>query len=1282
MNNTRLVTTESVYTASCSRTLVLERTTNSESDSPQKSQSEEISSIGNKVSQVVVEGGDASFTFNQRPCNDVPLTFLWEGNKDVVLPPGSCKSEGLVVTSQAQSFVEVLQELFRPPGSPLQIIIESPSIEVTSERNSHSVPTKLPAKEPKLGVLNAINKAQDIEESDEQNLEAFCISKKRTNVECSKIADGSNFQLIHKCCYCRFRSETIAVVLDHVKKKHPGKPAKTKAISGRDCPYCGLRLDQTAFFHHMRLVHEDSHPFQCGYCNFMGRDLNQLKHHCTKKHRGESFKAFRRRDAEPKKAFPSGRREKDESCERDSVEDSTVTEKTVCEKMEICAGGKNDNVEMIESLGNNLEKCPICHKKFKTLKYLKVHLRVHSKGRFKCGYCSYLSAYYLKVVIHCKKHHRHLQPRVKQHELDPMEDKNIVKNYDLFMEEVKKKSSKQPPDPDARKWARKYSCPTCEYTCNYGASYRRHLTTHSSNPLPYRCHYCSFAGREKYYVRRHIQRVHRGFPAVVVSNIEDLPEQVPGGSKKSGPLRNHKSKKLKAKLPKNSPCVEKCVQSPEEYTEVISSVSEPSASVAVKEYSRDETSNPMKNTDHSLSSGVIHKSVDEAGPPQDILVTNECSDLNVSRDGKERDKGSVSVKLCEDVDGIMVVLNSAKTVKKPLKLSSNSNCSYERKEVSRILPAPAAEANISPDLKMNELGKCNNIGTSEVVMVSNEMIAHKEEGSVSLLSHFLSAVNCSSNVDPAVPSVVGKEKDNLVPQNSKDMNNAQDMAIKAFRKKGIKERSSHKAWDFVAYRDGKYTSCVCGTRTVNKAFYKHIKKHIDFKRFGCGCCPYRSIERAKVKVHHTFVHPGLPLNVIEFEENVEEGMDRNNLIQTLSFFSKMAEKNPESQKDSSSSKKSTPIFQCPICKKKISYHTYTIRRHLFSHCDYRPYKCGRCDFRGFSPGEVKQHSVFHGADLCPIVEPSGQPPPEGLEQLVTDCFNELQMKLGKKIRRRSKSNVKMINPIQEHGEKKETSANGYHLVTNEATIWNQSLSVGICPWCQVELPSSHSLSSKGLKKDLGNGDIRGHFKDHFYKPVGNLPSHENQVGEVESPFSTYHCGSLKEKDAIIMNGLMYYFINEPVMKEAISQKISQGDQADAFKGEVGIIKNPDGMSPGTIQVTDMLLADLRNLLWGHEDESKPRMAHWHCCQMCKQQFRSSSALQQHSQSHTCDEVVVAMEEEKHCDYQKKETNDAVSQESDGEVGVFLLGDDVEVATAVVVINSEAKESETGHDVSL
>nr|XP_045604043.1 uncharacterized protein LOC123761864 [Procambarus clarkii] len=87
----------------------------------------------------------------------------------------------------------------------------------------------------------------------------------------------------------------------------------------------------------------------------------------------------------------------------------------------------------------------------------------------------------------------------------------------------------------------------------------------------------------------------------------------------------------------------------------------------------------------------------------------------------------------------------------------------------------------------------------------------------------------------------------------------------------------------------------------------------------------------------------------------------------------------------STSQKQHP-FQCPICMKFLQKHMPSIRRHLYSHFGYKPYKCGYCNFSGIGQSEVRAHHVIHGFTKLPKVEHSGIPMPSDLIPYVSNIL--------------------------------------------------------------------------------------------------------------------------------------------------------------------------------------------------------------------------------------------------------------------------------------------------------
>lgn len=181
--------------------------------------------------------------------------------------------------------------------------------------------------------------------------------------------------------------------------------------------------------------------------------------------------------------------------------------------------------------------------------------------------------------------------------------------------------------------------------------------------------------------------------------------------------------------------------------------------------------------------------------------------------------------------------------------------------------------------------------------------------------------------------------------------------------------------------DGRVRCRKCGVTTTYRAFYKHAKKHFNIKPFKCGYCSYRSIEKSKVRVHNTFCHPNHPPVILKLspesagtdcktpsacEVNFKE---KNKNSGVLDIFDQVECKklykedlrNISHNSNNISSLNAKPtavnssrqaVFQCPLCSKILQKHTPSIRRHLYSHYGYKPYKCGYCSYTGIGQSEV------------------------------------------------------------------------------------------------------------------------------------------------------------------------------------------------------------------------------------------------------------------------------------------------------------------------------------------
>ncbi|KAK4294527.1 hypothetical protein Pmani_032854 [Petrolisthes manimaculis] len=101
------------------------------------------------------------------------------------------------------------------------------------------------------------------------------------------------------------------------------------------------------------------------------------------------------------------------------------------------------------------------------------------------------------------------------------------------------------------------------------------------------------------------------------------------------------------------------------------------------------------------------------------------------------------------------------------------------------------------------------------------------------------------------------------------------------------------------------------------------------------------------------------------------------------------------------------MYKCSVCSKLMKKHTPSVRRHLYSHFKYKPYKCGYCSFTGSGPTEVRAHHVTHGSTVPPKVEHEIIEMPAELASLVKNIFSHQR---GKSTRSKRKQASQRSSP--------------------------------------------------------------------------------------------------------------------------------------------------------------------------------------------------------------------------------------------------------------------------------
>nr|XP_053628510.1 uncharacterized protein LOC128685839 [Cherax quadricarinatus] len=410
-----------------------------------------------------------------------------------------------------------------------------------------------------------------------------------------------------------------------------------------------------------------------------------------------------------------------------------------------------------------------------------------------------------------------------------------------------------------------------------------------------------------------------------------------------------------------------------------------------------------KISDESEKAVVLHVS--------DADNKNLCLE-KISSCGKLEESLSVSYKYCD---------NKKQGINLSLKSGNPGDCM--RRNNDAVVEAECTRGSNTSvrDTVLQKIPQADHQGNQESVKA--EPLTTPLEGlEDNLYTHiaFLtdSRIQCLSNRISATPGVMTRDLLGLDYSNS-DYFSSHKVRLMMKKKKG-----------------GKVKCQECGVVTTYRAFYKHAKKHFNIKPFKCGYCSYRSIEKSKIRVHSTFCHPNSPCVILKLSpeiagvngsaghvsnnksltKNAEDDSKQssslvssseilsntvNNSLESTVNFSALSSNSRAEELTSSikaaatsvhnvssptesapstviSTSQRQPSFQCPICLKFLQKHTPSIRRHLYSHFGYKPYKCGYCSFTGIGQSEVRAHHVTHGFTTLPKVEPSGTPVPPGL----------------------------------------------------------------------------------------------------------------------------------------------------------------------------------------------------------------------------------------------------------------------------------------------------------------
>uniref|UniRef100_T1IXE9 C2H2-type domain-containing protein n=1 Tax=Strigamia maritima TaxID=126957 RepID=T1IXE9_STRMM len=753
---------------------------------------------------------------------------------------------------------------------------------------------------------------------------------------------------VHRCGYCEYESRDKWMVAQHCRTDHEGEIVRVMTMvpecSRRQCPYCKKWFNYAEFFQHMRFSHNDVHPFKCFYCDFQGRDRNQVKHHICKKHAKPARIINLMRDLDAgelrKKAVSEGEESVYEYVTEDEDEESGIWE---------------------EGLDRKSLTCPECKKTFKSLKYLKTHIKMHRPNRFQCGYCDYIATLEHQILKHSLRKHGTAEPRVVSKELEPEKNPLISRDIDSVVRRVFSMSLRQPKDEDPLTWARKWTCPHCDYTCQFGASFRRHIRMHA-NLLPFKCNYCSFKGREKYYVRRHIARMHRGLPEIVVDNTAenragDTSSDEDYQEKGLRRRRKRKTKNvLKAVVPVAAPTTSNVHVVVKKDLSILG-ISDDDMDDA-PEISFDKADYILERIDDDVICKVCEGRI-SWDDFQNHVMKHESSYGCVYCDYTAYDRSKVRAHVLAIHPSMpFCVVEDIK------ENASNFHC-----PICQELLMVADEIGLREhfymhyDFKPYSCGLCDFRDSSKETVVAHGEMTHGEVMDV-VMSDIVPPDGLEDTIQQFVRVINANEE--LVSSR------VMDEVTSLKKRRGRPPKTVR-----TTMRRFECPICHCTTNRHAATVRRHLYSHFDYRPYVCGYCGHRTFSDNDVRQHIVNSHGKVLPKVSISDERTPSELE-NLLASVNEQLNSGSSKFPASSDPTSlvteEGKRWHDILSrgvCPWCDEFVGHFRPTAYRHLKTHFQCKPYRCGHCSFCGSERLEIKLHSATtHPNENVSVVGPS------------------------------------------------------------------------------------------------------------------------------------------------------------------------------------------------------------------------------------------------------------------------------------------------------------------------
>ena len=669
---------------------------------------------------------------------------------------------------------------------------------------------------------------------------------------------------------------------------------------------------------------------QCGYCTYSASYKHNVRKHWARVHNDQPFLCFQNGMSVKPAVIPPKNISQDWMTYREDTLQAGPARRTASDWF---------SAKACKSPLDNLYYCPHCPYKTKQNSDLRKHNRRHEgKHTFTCGYCSYGSNAKRGVVIHLASAHKELPQKIRS---DFGEDV-MLSSYpslsgppmlapepqsSVLQDSMNQQSSSTQNNPNSAETIRQilkhstslYSkkCKFCSFTDKHKARVRRHMYEEHLGYMPYRCKYCGLSSLDKRKMMTHVKTAHSDKP----------PEYCVIGSDSKGAVHvNYLTVEWRSRMPQSGSKLRGNIGG---------------ATSSLMRYDKYK----KKKMKYTVKDGRYQ--------------CEYCSFSAPTRDSMYKHK-------------------RFHFAYRPY------GCKYCTFKAYSRIPVKSHMSSRHPELPLE-------------VVEYPKPVTWDADGTNEVIRTLSPRENVLKEISQLSPSPSPSSVDNADG--------------------GETVRISGRTYQLDA--EGLYTCAFCPYQTeVGKNLTRHVSTHYMFRPFKCAYCTLTSLGRRVITNHQQGVHPGLPIKVIKLKKppemtlraddrrivtkpekapekkyigrykcsvcpyrtRYEVTLNRHIMQHTGVSPTKPGmpattsasggadqeatitqdvvpgpSKNPPDTPD----KKATGGFACKTCNFMTTYK-WSMTAHLMRHINYRPAKCGHCNYSNQKWFEVKKHcQIIH-----------------------------------------------------------------------------------------------------------------------------------------------------------------------------------------------------------------------------------------------------------------------------------------------------------------------------------